>query len=44
MYNTNNNGPIIEPCGIPDVTSKGDDTLPCIIDDADLANNFNTLQ
>ena len=33
MSDTNNNGPIIEPCGTPDVTGKGDDTLPSITTD-----------
>ena len=33
MYTTNNNGPKIEACGSPDVTGKGDDTLPSILAD-----------
>ena len=33
MYNTNNNGSIIQPCSTPDVTCKGDGTVPSIITD-----------
>ena len=33
MYNTNNNGPIIEPCGTPDATGECDDALPFIFRD-----------